>query len=120
MSKLPLVDRDDLDKAGDWFHRHGRSSVFFGRLVPGIRSLISLPAGAQRMNLAAFSLCTIAGSGIWNTGLIALGATLGANYELVDRYANYLDLAVYAGFGAMVITFVVRKIRRSSQRRTGD
>jgi membrane protein DedA with SNARE-associated domain len=74
LSRLPLVDREDLERAGDWFSRHGKGSIFFGRLIPGVRSLISLPAGAQRMNIAAFSACTIAGSGVWNGVLIGLGA----------------------------------------------
>lgn len=51
LSKLPLVDRDDFERAADWFRRHGRASIFFGRLIPGVRSLVSLPAGAERMNL---------------------------------------------------------------------
>ena len=64
LSRLPLMDREDFEKAAAWFSRHGRSAVFFGRLLPGVRSLISLPAGAQRMHLGTFSAFTVAGSGI--------------------------------------------------------
>ena len=66
LSRLPLVDREDFDRAAKWFERHGKASVFFGLLIPGVRSLISLPAGAKRMNLGTFRLLTIAGSARWN------------------------------------------------------
>ena len=113
LSKLPLVERRDFDRAAGWFARHGRSSVFFGRLIPGVRSLISLPAGAQKMNLAVFSVFTIAGSGLWNTLLIILGAALGTQYELVDRYSRYLNYAVYTAVAAVVVWLVARRIRRT-------
>lgn len=113
LSKLPLVDRGDFDRAANWFSRHGRSSVFFGRLIPGVRSLISLPAGAQKMNLVVFSLFTIAGSGLWNTLLITLGAALGTQYELVDRYSQYLNYAVYAAVAAVVLWLIVRRIKQT-------
>ena len=112
LSKVPLLDRDDLERAADWFHRHGRGSVFFGRLIPGVRSLISLPAGAARMNLVTFSVCTIAGSGIWNGLLIGLGAALGEQHQLVDQYSRYLNWAIYAGIAAFVGWLVVRRVRR--------
>ena len=121
LSKLPLVDREDFEKAAAWFRRHGRSAVFFGRLVPGVRSLISLPAGAERMPLASFSLFTVVGSGLWNGLLISLGAALGTQYELIDRYAKYLDYVVYAAFAGVVAWLVVRALRRrrSSERARG-
>ncbi|GGH96169.1 hypothetical protein GCM10007170_23390 [Arthrobacter liuii] len=77
LSKLPLVDREDFERAAGWFHRHGRSSIFFGRLLPGARSLISLPAGAAAMSFGTFSLFTLAGSGLWNGALIGLCYLLG-------------------------------------------
>ena len=86
LSRLPLVDREDFEKAADWFDRHGRPAIFFGRLIPGVRSLISLPAGAQKMNLVSFSLFTIAGSGLWNGLLIGLGARRGGPHERGDPY----------------------------------
>lgn len=112
LSRLPLVDRSDFERADRWLSRHGRSAVFFGRLIPGVRSLISLPAGAQRMNLAIFSLFTLAGSGIWNTALVGLGVALGTQYALVDRYSRYLNYAVYAAVAAVVLWLIVRRIRR--------
>lgn len=111
LARLPLVDRDDWDRAASWFGRHGRSAVFFGRLVPGIRSLVSLPAGADGMNLASFSIFTIAGSAIWNTLLISLGAALGTQYELVARYALYLNYVLYAAIIGVVAWLVLRRMR---------
>jgi membrane protein DedA with SNARE-associated domain len=112
LSKLPLVDREDFERAGAWFRRHGRSAIFFGRLLPGVRSLISLPAGAERMHLASFSIFTIAGSGIWNGALIGFGVLLGRQYTMVEQYSRYLNYAVYAALAIFVIWLVVRHIRR--------
>ncbi|WP_410374647.1 DedA family protein [Clavibacter phaseoli] len=120
LSKLPLVERHDFEVAAAWFHRHGRSAVFFGRLVPGVRSLISLPAGAAGMHLGTFSFYTIAGSGLWNGALIGLGAALGSQYELIDAYAQYLDYAVYAVLGILVLLLVGRALRRRAQRRGAE
>jgi membrane protein DedA with SNARE-associated domain len=112
LAKLPLVDRSDFEKAAGWLHRHGRSAVFFGRLIPGVRSLISLPAGSTEMAFLSFSLFTIAGSAIWNGLLIGLGALLGTQYELIDKYSSVLDIAVYVAVGALLLWLVIRRIRR--------
>ena len=116
LSRLPLVDREDFEKAADWFQRHGRSAVFFGRFFPGVRSLISVPAGAGKMNLATFSIFTIAGSGLWNALLIGLGVLLGAQYHLIDQYSKYLNYAVYAGVAAALAWLLVRAYRRKRER----
>ena len=112
LSKLPLVDREDFETAERWFRRHGKSAVFFGRLLPGVRSLISLPAGAEKMHLGTFSVFTIAGSGIWNGLLIGLGVLLGKQYSMVEQYARYLNYAVYAALAVVVVWLVIRYIRR--------
>lgn len=112
LSRLPLVDREDFERAAGWFDRHGRSAVFFGRLLPGVRSLISLPAGAQRMHLGTFSAFTLAGSGIWNGLLIGLGALLGAQYRLIGEYSRVLNYAVYAALALVLGSLIVRSIRR--------
>lgn len=112
LSKLPLVDREDFEKAGGWFRRHGTWAVLFGRLIPGVRSLISLPAGAERMNLPLFSGLTILGSAVWNGVLIGLGAALGTQYELVDQYASVLDAVIYSAIGVLLLALLVRSVRR--------
>lgn len=114
-SHIPLVTAHDFDLANRWFERHGRSAVFFGRLIPGVRSLISLPAGADRMNLLAFVLLTMAGSAIWNTLLIGLGFLLGSQYDLVAHYVDYINYAIYAVIVLIVLVFVIRRIRRGPQ-----
>ena len=110
--KLPLVDEDDFRKAASWFHRHGKSAVFFGRLVPVVRSLISLPAGADRMHLGTFTLFTVLGSGLWNSVLVLGGAALGTQYERIEAYTEWIDRAVYAAVAVIVVAFVVRRVRR--------
>ncbi|HSN37461.1 MAG TPA: DedA family protein [Arthrobacter sp.] len=119
LSRLPLMEREDFEKAADWFSRHGRSAVFFGRLLPGVRSLISVPAGAQRMNLGTFSAFTVAGSGLWNGLLIGLGALLGAQYRLIDQYSRFLNFAVYAALAGVVASLIVRGVRRRRNSRSG-
>ena len=112
LSKLPLVDREDFEKAAGWLHRHGRSAVFFGRLIPGVRSLISLPAGSTRMPLLTFSTFTIAGTLVWNGLLVGLGAALGSQYELIERYSGVLDYVVYAAIAGVIAWLIVRRVRR--------
>ncbi|WP_275775592.1 DedA family protein [Paenarthrobacter sp. Y-19] len=115
LSKLPLVDREDFEKASGWFERHGKSAIFFGRLLPGVRSLISLPAGAERMNLMTFSIFTIAGAGPWNAVLIGLGSLLGKQYHLIDQYSRFLNYAVYAALAVFLGWLVIRNVRRRRQ-----
>lgn len=117
LSKLPLVEREDFEKAADWFERHGKSAIFFGRLVPGVRSLISLPAGAEKMNLMTFSIFTLSGSGLWNGLLIGFGALLGEQYRLIEQYSRFLNYAVYAALTALVVWLVVRKVRNARKAR---
>ncbi|WP_207457165.1 DedA family protein [Herbiconiux sp. SYSU D00978] len=117
LSKLPLVDREDFEKASGWFHRHGRSAVFFGRLIPGVRSLISLPAGAQKMPYLTFTLFTVLGSGLWNGLLVGAGYLLGSQYELVDQYSQVLDYVVIAAVVGVVGWLVVRRLRRRREER---
>ncbi|HZA71874.1 MAG TPA: DedA family protein [Propionibacteriaceae bacterium] len=116
LAKLPLVDREDFERADSWFGRHGKGSIFFGRLIPGVRSLISLPAGAQRMNLVTFSIFTVAGSGMWNAILIGAGVALGTQYALVDRYSRYVNYALYAVIAGLLVALVVRRVRRARER----
>ena len=112
LSRLPLVDGADIDRASSWFHRHGQAAVFFGRLVPGVRSLISLPAGTQRMPVARFVALTAAGSGLWNALLVGAGLALGTQWRLVQRYADVLDVVVIAGVVVAVLWLAVRRLRR--------
>ncbi|MFN0096291.1 MAG: DedA family protein [Dehalococcoidia bacterium] len=112
LTKLPLVEASDFDKASRFFHNHGRGVVFFGRFVPIVRSLVSLPAGGQGMPLLPFLALTSAGSLIWNTVLIMAGYGLGTQFEKVDQYANYLDYAVAAVVIVLVLWWLGPRVRR--------
>ena len=101
------VSRDDLEKAEDWFNRHGWAAVFFCRLVPGVRSLISIPAGIQKMNMLSFLAFTAVGSALWTTLLAALGYWLGSNYKTVDKYLDPVSWVIFGGILAMYIYRVV-------------
>ncbi|RPF28028.1 DedA family protein [Georgenia muralis] len=114
VAKVPLVDREDVVGASDWFHRHGRGAVLFGRLVPGVRSLISLPAGAQRMPMATFSVATAIGSGVWNAILVGAGYALGTQWDTVGAYASTFSNVVIV---VLVIALLVALRRRARRRR---
>ncbi len=75
-------------------------------MVPGVRSLISIPAGASRMNLVTFSIYTIIGSGLWNALLLGVGAALGTQHEKLEQYLGYLDYAVYSAIAIALVVLV--------------
>ncbi|HSJ46777.1 MAG TPA: DedA family protein [Euzebyales bacterium] len=106
LGTLPLMEAEDLDRAEAWFDRNDRSSVFIGRLVPGVRSLISLPAGFRRMPLGSFIALTLLGSAIWNTLLIAAGYLLGDHWRNVGEYSDWFNYAVIALLLGAVVKFV--------------
>jgi membrane protein DedA with SNARE-associated domain len=106
LRRIPLMDEEDLDRARGWFDRHDRSSVLIGRLVPGVRSLISLPAGFQEMPLLAFTALTAAGSIVWNAALVAAGYLLGRQWQSVGRYSDWLNFAVIGVLAAGIVKFV--------------
>lgn len=113
LAAAKLVNRGDLDRGVAWFQRSGGWTVLVGRMVPGVRSLISIPAGATRMNLARFSVYTIVGSGLWNTLLIGVGALLGTQHEQLEHLLGYLDYAVYSALAIAVGVLVLRRIREA-------
>ena len=117
LDHIPLVDRDDLEQADRWFERHGRWAVLIGRVVPVVRSLVSIPAGANRMPLGEFVLLTTLGSGVWNALIVGLGFALGSQWEQVDRYSQWFNYAIFAVFAVMIVSWVAKKIRRRRARR---
>jgi membrane protein DedA with SNARE-associated domain len=120
LARTRLVDEDDLDRGSAWFHRHGVVAVVVGRLVPGVRSLVSIPAGADRMHLGLFVLCTAIGSGVWNAALIGLGAALGTQRHVIDPYLDVLDVVVYSALAVGVVVLVVRRLRRRRARTAAE
>ncbi|MET0422750.1 MAG: DedA family protein [Actinoplanes sp.] len=110
--RLPLVQVADLDRTEAWFARHGGKTVFLGRMIPIFRSLISVPAGVQRMPLGTFLLLTAAGSLIWNTVFVLAGYLLGENWPVVEAYAGVLQYVVIAACLAAAGVFVAGRVRR--------
>lgn len=110
------LTKKDIHKADAWFDNYGVWTVFFCRLVPLIRSLISIPAGMSRMNFWIFLVFTTLGSLIWNTILVSVGASVGASWEKIVEYMDVYSNIIYAllavGLIVCVVLFV-RKRRRS-------
>jgi len=108
------VSPEDLDRVRAWFVRRGGVAVFLCRLVPGVRSFISIPAGVHRMALVPFLLYTTVGTGVW-AGLLALaGRMLGKNYTRVEAWVGPVT---YLVLGGLLAAFVVRVVRVKRARR---
>lgn len=114
--RLPLVHGRDVDRAGAWFDRYGDRAVLFGRVVPLVRSGVSIPAGVARMPLGRFVAYTAVGSAVWNAALIGAGYALGSAWQSVGPYSGALNNAVLAALALAAAVFVVRRLRG---RRTG-
>lgn len=112
--KFVGIKQRDVDVAFRWFDKYGTFVIFFGRLIPLIRSLVSIPAGLAKMSLARFSLLTAGGSGIWNALWIYIGIQLEDRWREAESWAKYFDYAIYALVVLMVIIFVTRMIRRGA------
>ena len=105
----------DIHKANRWFNRHGNKAVFFCRLVPGVRTLISLPAGINEMRLLPVTLYSTLGTALWVLFLTGAGYKLGDHYELVDEYLAPVSKIILASLVIFVVLWLVRKqLRRSS------
>jgi membrane protein DedA with SNARE-associated domain len=109
--KVPLLKVSDLEKTEAWFTKHGGKAVFFGRMVPIFRSLISLPAGVEKMSFTYFLLLTTLGSLIWNSIFVIAGYRLGENWDAVEPYADIFQKLVIGGVLLVIIVFVVVRVR---------
>ena len=105
------ISVEDIDAAKGWFEKYGGWTVFFCRLIPGIRSVISLPAGIEQMNPLAFILWSAAGMALWTTVLTTAGYMLRSNFEKVE---NYLDPVAYVIIGILIVGYIYRVTRRPS------
>lgn len=99
----------DLDKSDEWFKRHGGKTVLLGRLVPGVRSLISIPAGVSKMDLRVFLVYTTLGSAGWTAALAYAGRLLGNKYEQVEHVIGPVSTVIVVG---IVVTLVIRGFRQ--------
>lgn len=109
--RIPGVARKDVDKANEWFNKYGALSVLIGRVIPVVRSLISIPAGFNRMNFATFSLWTFIGSAVWNTVLVSAGYFLGDQWCSILGVLNVFEDVVIVVFVAVVLFFGIRWVR---------
>jgi membrane protein DedA with SNARE-associated domain len=116
-ARLPLVKLRDVDRTEAWFARHGGKTVFFGRMIPIFRSLISIPAGVERMPIATFLLYTTLGSLIWNTIFVMAGYLLGENWHAVEAYVGTFQNLVIAGCALAVAYFVISRLVRTRRDR---
>ena len=110
-ARLFLVKRESVEKAETYFIKHGRSSTFIGRLVPGVRHLISIPAGLAKMNLKDFILFTFIGSAIWNTCLALLGYFFYSQKELLNAYFKELSIALLV-LGVIFVIYLIIRARK--------
>lgn len=111
---LFLLSRAKIENAEAYFNRHGRSSTFIGRLVPGIRQLISIPAGLAKMNLRQFILFTALGSGLWNIILAVLSYYLYQQQDMLYEYMHELSYVLLA-VGGMFVIYLIWKYKKKKE-----
>ena len=110
LGHLCLLSADKVKKAEDYFNEHGKVSTFVGRLIPGIRQLISIPAGLCKMHFGWFLLYTFLGAGIWNIVLALLGFLTRGQKELIDTYSHELSMAIMGLLGIAIIYIVAKTL----------
>lgn len=108
--RMPLVRASDIDKTTAWFAKHGWKTVLFGRFLPIFRSLISIPAGIEKMPVLLFLGLTTVGSAVWNTIFILIGFTLGMNYHVIEPYMDWLQWIVIGAVLLAIAWWVVRRM----------
>ena len=117
LGHLLLLSAEKVKKAEDYFNEHGKVSTFVGRLIPGIRQLISIPAGLCKMRFGWFLFYTFLGAGVWNVVLALLGYIAHGQMDLIHTYSHELSIAIMALLGILVVYFVAKAIiKRYKQR----
>jgi membrane protein DedA with SNARE-associated domain len=111
--KYILISHHDLDLADRWFQRWGNWTAFFSRMLPVVRTFISLPAGISRMPVVQFSAYTFAGSFIWSFGLAAGGYALGENWENLRAWMRPADIPILIVLGVLIVWYVYRHVKRA-------
>lgn len=112
LGKIFLLSKEKVVHAEEYFIRNGRTSTFIGRLVPGVRHLISIPAGLAKMNLRDFILYTFMGAGIWNIILVIIGYFI---YDIRDQIFPYLEYILYF-LGVVFIVYLIIKARKNRKK----
>lgn len=111
--KYFLIRRHEIERAEQWFKDYGQSTVFFSRLLPAVRTFISLPAGIAKMNLGKFIFYTFLGSYPWSLGLTYIGYALGGEWESVKEYFRKLDIMIVAIMVIFVVWFIWKRQKQS-------
>lgn len=114
--KYIFVSRRDLDMAENWFNKYGELTVFFGRLIPIIRTFISFPAGISKMNFSRFIIYSFLGSLPWSLALAFIGLKLGQNWENLRNYFRGFDVIILALIVIGIIWWIWRHIRNSRRK----
>lgn len=112
IGRMPMLEVADLDRTERWFDKYGGRAVLFGRCVPVVRSLISIPAGVERMPLQTFVPYTLLGSGAWNTLFVVAGFQLGARWEDIGRYSAVFNKIILVSMAVLMVRFLARRLRR--------
>jgi membrane protein DedA with SNARE-associated domain len=106
-----LISRHEVEQAERWFARYGDRAVFISRVLPVVRTFISLPAGIARMNIWRFSILTFVGSFPWSLGLAWAGFLLGENWERIREWMRPADIPILIILAALVAWYVYRRVR---------
>ena len=115
--KYVLITSHDIDKADRWFQKNGDWAIFVGRLIPLIRTFISLPAGIAKMRIGKFLIYTFVGSFIWCTALSFAGYLLGANWDKIRSVMRPFDPAIVAVVVILIGLYIYRHIKHSRTNR---
>ena len=110
LGRILLLSADKVKKAEDYFNAHGKVSTFVGRLIPGIRQLISIPAGLCKMHFGWFLFYTFLGAVLWNVVLALLGYIAHGQMDLIHTYSHELSIAIMALLGLLVVYFVAKAV----------
>ena len=116
IGKLCLLSREKLERAEDYFNRHGVVTTFVCRLIPGIRQVISVPAGLARMNLLSFTIFTTLGAGIWNVILAWLGYLAHGQADLINKYSHEIGWGIVGIVVLAIVYWIVRKSWRKRKK----
>ena len=115
LGHLCLLSSEKIARAEEYFREKGNVSTFIGRFIPGIRQLISIPAGLSRMNFGSFLWWTFLGAFIWNCILAALGYVAAGQMDRIKEYSHELSVAILVILGIVVVYFVVKRLVRAKK-----